>query len=237
MSNSRYPAIGEMVRSQDFVEGPKAFAEKRKPQLEGKVKDERSPTRATSSAARASSRRCCERMLARGFAATSLADVARAAHMTPSHLLYYFKGKDAILNACFEGVTAQIMSGLRAARRRAARPRGSTGSPSTSSAASCSTRATSRSRSSSSALAVHDKDAARDQGLLRPRGEGLARAQLRGRARARRAISAENAAEAAYAMIVGLSHVGVLRRTARLRARARAARRFAPQPGGDGSPP
>jgi AcrR family transcriptional regulator len=56
----------------------------------------------------------CERMLARGFAATTLADVARAAHMTPSHLLYYFKGKEEILNACFEGVTAQIMTGLAA---------------------------------------------------------------------------------------------------------------------------
>jgi AcrR family transcriptional regulator len=56
----------------------------------------------------------CERMLARGFAATTLADVARAAHMTPSHLLYYFKGKEEILNACFEGVTAQIMNGLAA---------------------------------------------------------------------------------------------------------------------------
>jgi len=68
----------------------------------------------------------CERMLARGFAATSLADVARAAHMTPSHLLYYFKGKEEILNACFEGVTAQITTGLAALeetprRRRLAR--------------------------------------------------------------------------------------------------------------------
>ena len=53
-------------------------------------------------------------MLARGFAGTSLADVARAAHMTPSHLLYYFKGKEEILNACFEGVTAQIMTVLAA---------------------------------------------------------------------------------------------------------------------------
>jgi len=34
--NSRYPAIGQMVRSQDFVEGPKAFAEKRKPNWKGK---------------------------------------------------------------------------------------------------------------------------------------------------------------------------------------------------------
>jgi AcrR family transcriptional regulator len=56
----------------------------------------------------------CERMLARGFAATTLADVARAAHMTPSHLLYYFNGKEEILNSCFEGVTAQIMTGLAA---------------------------------------------------------------------------------------------------------------------------
>jgi len=36
MENSRYPAIGEMVRSQDFIEGPKAFAEKRKPNWKGK---------------------------------------------------------------------------------------------------------------------------------------------------------------------------------------------------------
>ena len=56
----------------------------------------------------------CERMLARGFAATSLAEVARAAHMTPSHLLYYFKDKEEVLNACFESVTAQIMEGLAA---------------------------------------------------------------------------------------------------------------------------
>ncbi|HXX47299.1 MAG TPA: TetR/AcrR family transcriptional regulator [Myxococcota bacterium] len=55
-----------------------------------------------------------ERMLAQGFAATTLADVARAARMTPSHLLYYFRGKEDILAACFEGVTAQITTGLAA---------------------------------------------------------------------------------------------------------------------------
>ena len=55
-----------------------------------------------------------ERMLAQGFAATTLADVARAARMSPSHLLYYFRGKEDILAACFEGVTAQITTGLAA---------------------------------------------------------------------------------------------------------------------------
>jgi enoyl-CoA hydratase/carnithine racemase len=36
LDNSRYEAIPEMVRSDDFVEGPKAFAEKRKPNWKGK---------------------------------------------------------------------------------------------------------------------------------------------------------------------------------------------------------
>jgi AcrR family transcriptional regulator len=56
----------------------------------------------------------CERMLARGFAATSLTEVARAAHMTPSHLLYYFRDKEEVLNACFESLTAQLLEGLSA---------------------------------------------------------------------------------------------------------------------------
>ena len=56
----------------------------------------------------------CERMLAQGFAGTTLADVARSARMSPSHLLYYFNGKEEILAACFEGVTAQITTGLAA---------------------------------------------------------------------------------------------------------------------------
>jgi enoyl-CoA hydratase/carnithine racemase len=34
--SARYPAIGEMVRSQDFVEGPRAFAEKRRPRWQGR---------------------------------------------------------------------------------------------------------------------------------------------------------------------------------------------------------
>jgi enoyl-CoA hydratase/carnithine racemase len=36
MDLSRYPAIGDMVRSEDFIEGPLAFAQKRPPQWKGK---------------------------------------------------------------------------------------------------------------------------------------------------------------------------------------------------------
>jgi crotonobetainyl-CoA hydratase len=32
----RYDVLGQMVKSQDFIEGPKAFAEKRKPNWQGK---------------------------------------------------------------------------------------------------------------------------------------------------------------------------------------------------------
>ena len=53
-------------------------------------------------------------MLARGYAATSLSDVARAAGMTPSHLLYYFKGKNAILNAYWQTTAVAILARLHA---------------------------------------------------------------------------------------------------------------------------
>ncbi len=36
MQTERYPAIADMVKSEDFVEGPRAFAEKRSPQWKGK---------------------------------------------------------------------------------------------------------------------------------------------------------------------------------------------------------
>ena len=77
-----------------------------------------SPRRATSPAARNDQRRARivaalrECMLARGFAATSLSDIARAAGMTPSHLLYYFKGKNAILNAYWETTSASLLARL-----------------------------------------------------------------------------------------------------------------------------
>jgi enoyl-CoA hydratase/carnithine racemase len=36
MKNGQYPAVGEMFRSEDFIEGPLAFAQKRPPQWKGK---------------------------------------------------------------------------------------------------------------------------------------------------------------------------------------------------------
>jgi AcrR family transcriptional regulator len=47
-----------------------------------------------------------------GYAKTSLTDVARAADMSPSHLLYYFPGKDAILVQYFAHFKRRIMERL-----------------------------------------------------------------------------------------------------------------------------
>jgi AcrR family transcriptional regulator len=43
-----------------------------------------------------------------GYAKTTLADIARTAGMSPSHLLYYFEGKDAILEEYFDSVAARL---------------------------------------------------------------------------------------------------------------------------------
>jgi AcrR family transcriptional regulator len=43
-----------------------------------------------------------------GFSKTTLADIARAADMAPSHLLYYFRGKDAMLEHYFRDVGTRI---------------------------------------------------------------------------------------------------------------------------------
>ncbi len=48
-------------------------------------------------------------IIEKGYAKTTLADVARTAQMTPSHLLYYFSGKDAILEDFFENVAQRII--------------------------------------------------------------------------------------------------------------------------------
>ncbi|MEX2205890.1 MAG: TetR/AcrR family transcriptional regulator [Myxococcota bacterium] len=78
------------------------------------------PRRATTAVARNDQRRARivqalrECMLARGYAGTSLSDIARAAGMTPSHLLYYFKGKDAIVNAYWQTLAEDLLTRLRA---------------------------------------------------------------------------------------------------------------------------
>lgn len=48
-------------------------------------------------------------IILKGYSKTTLRDVAREAGMTASHLLYYFSGKDAILEHYFEVVSQRIM--------------------------------------------------------------------------------------------------------------------------------
>jgi AcrR family transcriptional regulator len=47
-------------------------------------------------------------MAKEGYAATTLCDIAAEAGMTSSHLLYYYPGKEAILEAFFKAVTKRI---------------------------------------------------------------------------------------------------------------------------------
>ena len=51
-----------------------------------------------------------------GYAKTTLRDVALEAGMTASHLLYYFPGKDAILEHYFDQVAKRIMARLKSFR-------------------------------------------------------------------------------------------------------------------------
>ncbi len=51
-------------------------------------------------------------MIEKGYAQTTLADIAAAADMYPSHLLYYYKGKEAILQQYFQNVALQIVDRL-----------------------------------------------------------------------------------------------------------------------------
>ena len=48
-------------------------------------------------------------IIEKGYSKTTLRDVARTAGMTASHLLYYFSGKDAILEHYFDVVSKRIM--------------------------------------------------------------------------------------------------------------------------------
>lgn len=47
-------------------------------------------------------------MAKKGYAATTLCDIAEEAGMSSSHLLYYYPGKEAILEAFFKAVTKRI---------------------------------------------------------------------------------------------------------------------------------
>jgi len=51
-------------------------------------------------------------ILAKGYVKTTLADVAQAAAMSPSHLLYYFKGKEDILEQYFQAVSVRFLERL-----------------------------------------------------------------------------------------------------------------------------
>lgn len=48
-------------------------------------------------------------IIAQGYVKTTLADIAKGADMTASHLLYYFKGKEAILEQYFESVSVRFL--------------------------------------------------------------------------------------------------------------------------------
>jgi AcrR family transcriptional regulator len=49
-------------------------------------------------------------VIERGYSKTSLADVARSAGMSPSHLLYYFEGLDSILQHYFAYIVERIIA-------------------------------------------------------------------------------------------------------------------------------
>lgn len=51
-------------------------------------------------------------IIQKGYSKTTLAEIADSADMSPSHLLYYFKGKEAILEAYFQNVALQILDRL-----------------------------------------------------------------------------------------------------------------------------
>ena len=48
----------------------------------------------------------------RGYARTSLSDLAAAAGMSPSHLLYYFESKEAVLEELFEVCAQRMLRGV-----------------------------------------------------------------------------------------------------------------------------
>ena len=55
-------------------------------------------------------------IITKGFAKTTLRDVAREADMSASHLLYYFPGKDTMLEHYFENVAQRIVKRIESFR-------------------------------------------------------------------------------------------------------------------------
>jgi len=56
-------------------------------------------------------------ILSKGYAKTTLRDVAQAAEMSASHLLYYFPGKDTMLEHYFENVAQRIVERIESFRK------------------------------------------------------------------------------------------------------------------------
>ena len=50
-----------------------------------------------------------DRIIEKGYAGTTLEDIARGANMTPSHLLYYFNGKEDVLEQYFQFVSERFL--------------------------------------------------------------------------------------------------------------------------------
>ena len=57
-------------------------------------------------------------ILAKGYVKTTLADIAEGADMSASHLLYYFKGKEAILEQYFERVSQRFLARIDSFRQQ-----------------------------------------------------------------------------------------------------------------------
>src|SRR5580693_6776097 len=56
------------------------------------------------------------RMIEKGYAQTSLANIATAAGMSASHLLYYFPSKEAVLEELCEQVLSRLFQTINASR-------------------------------------------------------------------------------------------------------------------------
>src|SRR5689334_17053902 len=54
----------------------------------------------------------------KGFAATSLTDIALKARMSPSHIRYYFEAKEQILEFYLAAICAQLMKDISAIPKR-----------------------------------------------------------------------------------------------------------------------